>query len=265
MHGYRSTRHGPRSTRHADHGASVEHRSTRFIHERAREHRSTRRRARARARSPRQRTRCAEHEAQSTRRREHESTRRGARGAERARGEEHEALSAKCGAEEHGARGTEHEARSTRYGAQSTPRGAERKAQSTSEARSTMNERSPPKCTEQNARTFLFRAGAFCKRCSEKVYPIWVALKSPHHTQKIFKKITPFGTRRKVRNISDRRFTPRDRYTFPICGYIRIVNVPAQVARAQEGSLLRRLECLSCPVLAPASTSALCGTVGGRQ
>ena len=26
-----------------------------------------------------------------------------------------------------------------------------------------------------------------------------------------------------------------------------IVNVPAQVARAQEGSLLRRLECLSCP------------------
>ena len=42
-------------------------------------------------------------------------------------------------------------------------------------------------------------------------------------------------------------FTPRDRYTFPICGYIRIVNVPAQVARAQEGSLLRRLECLSCP------------------
>jgi hypothetical protein len=155
---------------------------------------------------------------------------------------EHEARSTK-----HGARGTEHEARSTRYGAQSTPRGAERKAQSTSEARSTMNERSPPKCTEQNARTFLFRAGAFCKRFSEKVYPIWVALKSPHHTQKIFKKITPFGTRRKVRTIRDSTFTPRDRYTFPICGYIRIVNVPAQVARAQEGSLLRRLECLSCP------------------
>jgi hypothetical protein len=123
---------------------------------------------------------------------------------------EHEARSTK-----HGARGTEHEARSTRYGAQSTPRGAERKAQSTSEARSTMNERSPPKCTEQNARTFLFRAGAFCKRFSEKVYPIWVALKSPHHTQKIFKKITPFGSRRKVRTIRDSTFTPRDRYTFP--------------------------------------------------
>lgn len=155
---------------------------------------------------------------------------------------EHEARSTK-----HGARGTEHEARSTRYGAQSTPRGAERKAQSTSEARSTMNERSPPKCTEQNARTFLFRAGAFCKRFSEKVYPIWVALKSPHHTQKIFKKITPFGTRRKVRTKRDSTFTPRDRYTFTICGFGTIVNVPAQVARAQEGSLLRRLECLSCP------------------
>ena len=73
------------------------------------------------------RARGAEHEAQ----REHESTRRGARGAERARGEEHEehsALSAKCGAEEHGARGTEHEARSKRHGARSTEhevRGAE--------------------------------------------------------------------------------------------------------------------------------------------
>ena len=105
----------------------------------------------------------------------------------------------------------------------------------------------PPNARSKTRGHFFSESVHFAKDFPKKVYPIWVALKSPHPHKRFFKKFTPFGTRRKVRTIMRSTFTPRDRYIFPICGFGTIVNVPAQVARAQEGSLLRRLECLSCP------------------
>ena len=165
MHGYRSTMHGPRSTRHGSRSIG-----------RASEHEAHERAASIGARG-------AEHElvrGVQGRGRGAQSTRRRARGAERARGEEHEALSAKCGAEEHGARGMEHEARSTKHGARGTGRRARHEAQS---ARRRARARRGARCMNgvpQNARSKT--RGHFF---SESV----------HFAKDFPKKFTPFGSR----------------------------------------------------------------------
>ena len=90
-----------------------------------------------------------------------------------------------------------------------------------------------------------------------------ILLLSRSFFQKIFKKSLPhlgFGespqmrrffsfrvTRTRIRptEVAQSSTTPGATVTFFAWG--KLDNVPAQVARAQEGSLLRRLECLSCP------------------